>query len=458
MPLIDSIAKGLLFAGGALAERRSLTLFPGRGAVANVGGGEGSVDDLDGGTSISYAAAIEDHPVLSGLYNKLVRELSTLGVGVYRRERDQRGVLTGRLTRVHGTSLETLLEEPAPRLGLVDLLQWTFGPALAEGNSTVGQYRPSAGAQPTGLLPLDWRYMSAFASPGGPVEAWLSSHLGFNEPRILQPEEVIHTAWRAPSAGAIGVAPLKALARTYKLDDAARRFLAAHLRNGARPAGALTTDRDLKPDQRAELRKEVNKTHGGVDNAFRIAILDGGLDWKALSFSAADAQLDQTRQVARDEFCIGYDVRWSQLADTGGAPGNPGEIAQDLHRSLRPWAALASSAWQRQLVDPDPEWRSEDLVIRFDFRELLRGSPQEEANRAVHLFTNGVTALDEARDDVGLASTGRLEDKLPLVPHAQLKPGDDTADRATPPDARRLPASTDPDAPGNQVDRGPSAG
>lgn len=456
MPLIDSIAKGLLFAGGALAERRTLTLFPGRGGATIVGGGEGTVDDLDGGASISFAGAIEDHPVISGLYNKLVRELSTLGVGVYRRERGPDGVITGRLNRVYGTTLETLLEEPAPRLGLVDLLQWTFGPALAEGNSTVGMYRPSAGAQPTGLLPLDWRYMSAFASPGGPVEAWLAAHLGFNDPRILQPEEVIHTAWRAPSAGAIGIAPLKPLARSYRLDDAARRFLAAHLRNGARPAGALTSPNELKPAHKAELRSEVNKTHGGVDNAFRIAILDGGLDWKPLSFSAADAQLDQTRHVARDEFCVQFDVRWSQLADTGGAPGNPSELARDLHRSLRPWARLASSAWQRQLVDPDPEWRSEDLVVRFDFRELLRGSPQEEANRAVHLFTNGITALDEGRDDIGLPPTGRPEDRLPLVPHAQLQPG--TSSTSPAPDARRLPASTDPDAPGNQVDRGPTAG
>lgn len=452
MAFIDQIASGLLFAGGALRDR-SFSFLPGRPGVATmVGGGEGVVDDLEDGQTISYAAAIADHPALWAVYHKLVRELSTLGLGVYRRQRDEHGAVTGRLTRVHGTSLEQVLHEPAPGLGLVDLLQWTFGPCFAEGNALIGKYRGNGSAAPTGLLPLDWRYMSAFARPGGPVEAWLSSHLGFGEPRELKLSEVVHTAWRAPSAGAVGVSPLRPLLRTVRLEDAARRFLRAHLRNGARPAGALMTEEKLDGAKRTALRTEVNRTHGGVDNAFRIAILGDGLKWQPLSFSAADAQLDESRLRSREEMCVVYDVRWSQISDpaAGGSVLDAGALARDLHRTLRPWALMASSAWQRQLVDTEPEWRDDDLVIRFDFRELLRGSPQEEANRATHLYVNGVTALDETRDDLGLPPTGREEDKLPRTPYAQLEPGDPGA-----PDARRNPPSADPESARYRLDRGP---
>lgn len=450
MPLIDAFANALMYAGGALRDRR----FPaaGRDLAVPIGGGGGSVDLIDEGTTISYADAVEDHPVLFALHGKLVRELSTLGVGVYRRDRDQHQVPTGRLLRVHGTSLEQLLNEPAPGLGLVDLLQWTFGPGLVEGNSLTGKYRgDGADAAPSNLLPLDWRFMSAFARPGSPVEYWLSSHLGFADPRILEPSEVVHTAWRAPSHGALGVSLCRPLTRTVRLEDSARRFLQAHLRNGARPAGALMTDQKLELSERTMMREEVNRTHGGVDKAFRIAILDGGLQWVPLSFSAADAQLDQSRLRSREECCVVFDVRWSQVADPASGIVDPAAQARDLHRTLRPWTVLASSAWQRQLVDPEPEWASEDLVVRFDFRELLRGSPQEEANRATHLFTSGLTARDEGRDDLGLQPIGRPQDLVPLDPHAQLKPG---GDRATQ-DGRTLPPSDDPESERYRLDRGP---
>lgn len=450
MPLIEAFANTLLAVNGAIRDARSgrratwtMPVDPGRTDVSVLG----EEDGIE--VAISYAEAVESNPIAWAVVNKLVRELSTLGVEVVRHKRDGNGVRTGKVERVHGTSLEELLNEPAPGMGLVDLLEWLFMPGLTEGNSLLGKWRPrGAGTTPKGIVPLNWRFMSAFARPGGPVEHWLSTQMGFDEPRELDSSEVVHLAWRPPSGRPLGVSPLHPLAGDIKIDNAAVRYLLASLKNGARPMGALVAPPDAKigDDDVKKMTEKVNKRHRGVDNAFRIAVLTGGLKWEKMSFSAAEAELDATRARSREHFCVAYDIRWSQIADPpqGSSAVDPGANARDLHRTLRPWGLKGQSALQRQLVDPEPEWRDEDLSIRISFAELLRGTPQEEANRSVHLFTSGIATSQEARPMAGLPEEPPEGQEL-LVPHAQLKPAD----------GRSLPPSTDPDSERNQVDRGP---
>lgn len=450
MAPLATLANALLSADRAFRAFRAGSYFSDPyGQPVPISSGSTTIDLIDEGETVSFADAAESHPVVFAVINKLLRELATLDIGIFQRQRDQDGRLNGRETRVYGTTLEALLREPAPRLGLVDLLQWTFRPVLVEGNALVGKFRPDgSGTTPAALVPLDWRYLSAFARVGGQVEHWVSLQAG--TPRILDPTEVVHAAWQAPSSTALGVSPLRPLADTVSVEDASRRFQRSSLRNGARPLGALVTDAKLEEPHKKALSDAANRNHRGVDQAFKIAILDGGLKWQPMSFSAADAQLDATRARSREEVCVAYDVRWSQMADPpSGATIDPGGLARDLHRTLRPWTKLVESVWQRQLIDREPEWADEDLTVRFLFTELLRGSPQEAANRETHLFTSGLTARDEGREALGYPPIGREQDKTPMDPHAQLNPASD---------GRALPPSTAPDAARAQLDRGPQPG
>lgn len=438
MTLLDSLGNSLLAADRLLRNLRSASRA---GAwVGPVTGAPTSINLVGDTQTITFADVAETHPIVHAVVAKLVRNLVTLGVGVYRRDQS-----SGRLERVYDTDLEQLLYRPAPGCGLVDLLQWIFLPALVEGNSLTGKYRSGENeGRPTNIIPLDWRYLSAFAQPGGPVEWWMSTQLG--EPRVLQPSEVIHVAWQSPTVRGLGVSPLRALGATVRVDDAAQRFQQASLANAARPSGALVfpPDAEVTPEEREKLREQVRLLHGGVDNAFRVAVLSGGLEWRPMSFSAAQAELDATRLRNREEICVAYDVRWSQIADPPSSSGftDVDQLARDFHRTLRPWATLAESALQRQLIDPEPGWQG--LVVRFDFADLLRGSRQEELNAAVHAYVNGLAAIDESRSMVDLPPIENLPaDQRPLVPHAQLQPGD----------GRALPPSTDPNAARQDVRR-----
>jgi HK97 family phage portal protein len=397
---------------------------------------------------VSYADSVATYPTIFAVWSKLLRNLATTDLGVYE---DPGGGKQPK--RVYDTSLEELLRRPAPGKGLVDLLQWLFNPYLVEGNGLIAKYRGDGEAKPpTNLIPLDWRYMSAMATPGGPVRFWISYQIG--EARVIDPTEVVHLAWHSPNGWTIGTSPLRSLGTAIRIDDAAQRFQNSSFDNAARPSGALVIPKDARttPEERAEMRAAVEAQHKGIDNAFKIAVLSGGMDWKPMSFSAAEAQLIDTRRAAHDDVCIAYDVKHSVIAEHTGAGTAPkttvAEILRDFHRSLRPHATLAEQVIQRQLIDPEPEWADANLCVRFDFSDLLRGTYREEVEISVHGYTNGVFSEDEARGRLDLKIQDTPESRVPHVPHAQLQPA---------PDGRTLPPSTETD-PSRETRTTPPAG
>jgi len=385
-------------------------------------------DENGAGRVVTYADTVAKYPVVFGVWSKILRDLATTDVGVYRDRRDGKPP-----ERVYGTSLEKLLHQPAPGKGLINTLQWLFNPYLVEGNGLLGKYRGETGAgTPKNLIPLDWRYMSALARPGGPVEQWISFQVG--DPRPLDPSEVIHFAWDSPDGCSIGTSPLHALDVAIRLEDASQQLQIASFDNGGTPGGALVipADKETTPEERTEMREAVEGRVGGIDAAFSMLVLSGGVEWKPLARTALEVELTNTRNVAREDVCIAYGIHRSVIQDSEHG-ADLDDTNRAYHRALVPHTRLLQQVLQRQLIDPEDEWASEHLTVRFDLSELVRGTYREESEVAVNLFTNGLTSRDESRKHIGMSELGGEEDTKPFTPHAQLDPND----------GRRLPANGD---------------
>lgn len=383
---------------------------------------------------ISYSQAVTESPIVYAVWSRLVQTLATTDIVIERRQAD------GRWEPEADTSLEMLLRRPAEGFGLVDCLQWFFNPYFVEGNALVAKYRERAGAAPSGLLPLDWRCVSAWSAGGPSVELWSTTQMAGRDVAI-SPGEVVHLSWDAPTAGPIGASPLGALTTAVRVADAANRALEAQYRHGLRLSGFLVYPTDTRPeDLPDDAGMEAMKTafmnaYGGVDNQFKVAVLKGGMDFKTFSMSVADSQVLDARSMVADDVYRAFGVRRSDFEDAGQGV-QVEERNRSLHRSLIPHARLLEQTLQRQLIDPEPEWR--DLRVRFDASDLLRGTYREELEAAVHGYTNGLLSVTEARAQLGLATPDDVPDADALhVPHAQLAPASDN--RAAAPSDRSAP-------------------
>lgn len=415
----------LVTAGGRLVQAQLPAQFR---AAGGLGGGffpplwsDGTThEDIDGRT-VSFTGVYEKQPWVAAVVNKLARQIATLPLKVYRKD------ATNGRERLIDHPLEALLNRPAPRKSQTDLLQWAALPALIHGNALLGKFREDPDAPPSELIPIDWRYVSAYARQGGPVEWWGTTQTGAQA--YIKADNVLHFAWQSPG-GEVGVSPLRQLGVTIRNEDASQRYAVSSFANAARPANAivLPPDKNLTREQREDMRKEIELTHGGVDRAFRTMILGGGADIKPLSHSAQEAELIESRRINREEVAAVFDVSGPLIGDlTHGTYSNVAELHKMLYKTtLRPWLALIESVIASQLIDPEPEWAG--LFAEFDLGEVLRGSKQEEIEAAVNAFTNGLMTLNEVRKVLNLPPVEDPSADKPHIPANNLQPMDQQTD------------------------------
>ena len=407
-------------------------VFRGDDYIVTVGG-SGRVA-LSGELTATYETIYESNPNCAAVVNKLVRLISTLPVKVYDRPASEDAP-----EEIRGHPLGQLLNKPAPRRGQAYWKQGLARSALVHGDGLLAKWRgPTKTGAPQALLCVSWPYIAGYAPLGCPVEWWSTTQTGMQ--RFFSVEDSIHLAWESQDLHGLGVSPLKPLAETVKLDDATRRMQTAGMQNGARPASAIIPPEGYRyqGNEKAELRAEVQRVHGGVDNAMKTALLAPGFDWKPLSFNAVESEVIKARTLSREEFAMVYDVPPPMIGDlTHGTYSNVEELHRILYvTTLRPWFKLIEEILQRQLIDEEESWGS-DLYAQFDLEEILRGNRREEIDAASEAFNNGLKSLNECREMIGMSPVDPALDPEGMadIPHIQrnnMRPITDTT------------ASTDP--------------
>jgi HK97 family phage portal protein len=118
-----------------------------------------------------------------------------------------------------------------------------------------------------------------------------------------------------------GLAPLEAAAVAVDTHNAAAKWNKALLDNAARPCGALVytgPDGVVLSDQQFErLKKELDSNYAGAVNAGRPLVLEGGLDWKAMSLTPADMDFMEAKHAAAREIALAFGVPPMLLAIPG---------------------------------------------------------------------------------------------------------------------------------------------
>jgi HK97 family phage portal protein len=109
-----------------------------------------------------------------------------------------------------------------------------------------------------------------------------------------------------------GLSPLEAAAVALDTHNAAARWNKALLDNAARPSGALVyagEDGAVMSDAQFErLKKELTDQYQGTMNAGRPLLLEGGLDWKAMSLSPKDMDFMEAKHAAAREIALAFGV------------------------------------------------------------------------------------------------------------------------------------------------------
>jgi HK97 family phage portal protein len=296
-----------------------------------------------------------------------------------------------------------LLAAPNPQQAGGSFREALFGMLLISGNAYVELVETGEGSRELHLLKPD-RVRVLTDARGWPTglehrQGGIRRTLGFTpDGRGCG----LHLTLFHPLDDHYGFPPLAAALMALDTHNAAGRWNKALLDNSARPSGALVyapkDGGNLSEDQFERLKTELEEGYQGTERAGRPLLLEGGLDWKAMSLSPKDMDFIEAKNGAARDIALAFGVPPMLL----GIPGdntyaNLAEANRALYRltvlPLLARTADALSAWLGAIY-------GEPLRLWFDADQIEGLSAERDALWA-RLAAADFLSDDEKREAVG---------------------------------------------------------
>jgi len=123
---------------------------------------------------------------------------------------------------------------------------------------------------------------------------------------------VLHSRLFHPLDDHYGLSPIAAAGTALDVHNAGAAWTKALLDNAARPSGALVykgpDGGTLTDEQFNRLKRELEESYQGAANAGRPMVLEGGLDWRSMSYTPSELDFANSRSVAAREIALAFGV------------------------------------------------------------------------------------------------------------------------------------------------------
>ncbi|MDZ7809189.1 MAG: phage portal protein [Arhodomonas sp.] len=164
-------------------------------------------------------------------------------------------------------------------------------------------------------------------------------------------ENMLHL--RGPSTnGYLGLDGVKlareAIGLSLTMEEHAARFFA----NGANGGDLISTEQNLKQEQVDRLRDTWKQLYAGANNAYKTAIMWGGMKWQSRAVDNKLAQLYELRGFQVEDICQRMRVNPIMIGFSATRPPpTPAPNSCSLPTSSTPWAP-GTSAWSSAWTCP----------------------------------------------------------------------------------------------------------
>lgn len=170
------------------------------------------------------------------------------------------------------------------------------------------------------------------------------------------PEDIIHHMYPDPLNQYLGLSPLHAAQKRVMTEEYATQWQSDFFLNSARPDGLIKNKESvLTKDQKDDIRESWNKRHGGLKNAYKVAILEGGLEYQLISLSQKEMDYIESLKFTRDDILVAFQVPKPIVAIVDDVNRANSETAMYifLHETIKPEIDRLVEKINEQLIIPD---------------------------------------------------------------------------------------------------------
>ena len=222
----------------------------------------------------------------------------------------------------------------------------------------------------------------------------------------LPQEDVCH--YKGPSNDGIhGQSVLTHAAQTIQAGLAAQDYNKAFYESGGQPSGILTVEGDFsgyvhdadgnptEKTQKDAIREEWEKVHGGAANSHKVAVLDYGMKYQALSISQKDAMFIEQQSQTVEDIARYFMMPLYKLQSGKQSYNSNEQNAIEYMGRLQPRVSQMEEEQTWKLLSMDDIQAG--LEIRSNMMALLRSDQQSRANYYRIMRQEGIYNIDELR-------------------------------------------------------------
>ena len=194
--------------------------------------------------------------------------------------------------------------------------------------------------------------------------------------------------------GLVGFSPIAMMKNALGTNIAVEKYGSSFFKNNGQPLGVLEHPGVLKDPQK--IRDNWMDTYGGPNNAHKIALLEEGMQYKAISLPPEDSQFLSTREFGVEEICRIFRVPPHMVQDLKRATfSNIEHQAIDyVVHTLDPWLVRIEKAIVKDLL---VEEEKDDYFPKFNVDGLLRGDYKSRMDGYSVGISTGIISPNEAR-------------------------------------------------------------
>lgn len=266
---------------------------------------------------------------------------------------------------------------------------------------------------PTALEPGHPSEYRPFKTPTGVAYRW--SPPDGSSPRTLLQSEVLHLRGGPPKRGNIveAIGKVEQGREDIGLVMACSEYLSRFFSNNAAPKAAITIPSGVSDEAAEKLRETWERRHRGLHNASRIAILDGGMDLKAIGLSNDDAQVVQAHAMGVNKIARRFGVPGFLIGETGDVSNFGTGIEQQsigfITYYMRPKFVVWEQALNAALMSDAMRQR---FYFEFNIDGLLRGDFKTRMEGYALMIQWGLSTPNEIRKLMNLPPIAGGDERL----------------------------------------------
>ena len=173
--------------------------------------------------------------------------------------------------------------------------------------------------------------------------------------------------------------------------------------NGLSSKAILNSKTPFKREIKEQLKRDLQDFYAGSKNAGKVMLLEGDVNVLPLAMTPTDMKLLENKAFNISEIARFLNIPKHMLGldrQQGTYSNITQERLQLLTNTLMPYVTILEQAMNQKLLDDNE--RANGYYFKFDVSELMKMTPQDNADYMLKLFDANVVTIEEVRATLGL--------------------------------------------------------